>query len=121
MFQLIHRIPKDQFNFLFICGVGPDSIEGFECMRIPAMTIPINKTYKMAIPWFSGGRMRKKLKEFQPDVIHIATPSLLGEFAVKYANQNQIPVLSIYHTHFISYVDYYLDWIQAASRGLDLR
>ena len=108
MFQLIHRIPKDQFEFLFICGVGPDTIAGFECMRIPAATIPINKTYKMAIPWFSGGRMRKKLEAFQPDVIHIATPSLLGEFALKYAKEKQIPVLTIYHTHFISYVDYYL-------------
>jgi len=108
MFQLIHRIPKDQFEFLFICGVGPDTIAGFECMRIPAATIPINKTYKMAIPWFSGGRMRKKLEAFQPDVIHIATPSLLGEFALKYAKEKQIPILTIYHTHFISYVDYYL-------------
>ncbi|MFN0215976.1 MAG: glycosyltransferase family 4 protein [Saprospiraceae bacterium] len=108
MFQLIHRIPADKFEFLFICGVGPDSIAGFDCLRIPAVTIPINKTYKMAIPWFSGGRMRRKLQEFQPDVVHIATPSLLGEFALKYANRHQIPVLTIYHTHFISYVDYYL-------------
>jgi glycosyltransferase involved in cell wall biosynthesis len=108
MFQLIHRIPKEHFEFLFICGVGPERIVGFECMRIPAATIPINKTYKMAIPWFSGGRMRKRLQDFQPDVIHIATPSLLGEFALKYALQHHIPVLSIYHTHFISYVDYYL-------------
>jgi len=108
MFQLIHRIPADEFEFLFICGVGPDNIEGFECMRIPAATIPINKTYKMAIPWFSGGRIRKKLQDFQPDIVHIATPSLLGEFALKYANQHNIPVLTIYHTHFISYVDYYL-------------
>lgn len=108
MFQLIHRIPADRFEFLFIYGVGPETIAGFECLRIPAMTIPINKTYKMAIPWFSGGRIRKKLADFQPDIIHIATPSLLGEFALKYATRHQIPVLSIYHTHFISYVDYYL-------------
>lgn len=108
MFQLIKRIPKDQFEFLFICGVGPESIEGFECMRIPAVTIPINKTYKMAVPWFSGSRIRKKMQEFQPDVVHIATPSLLGEFALKYATRHKIPVLSIYHTHFISYIDYYL-------------
>ncbi|MDO8365199.1 MAG: glycosyltransferase family 1 protein, partial [Saprospiraceae bacterium] len=108
MFQLIHRIPADRFEFLFFCGLGPETIAGFECVRIPAMTIPFNKTYKMAIPWFSGHRLRKKLQDFQPDVIHIATPSLLGEFALKYANQQKIPVLTIYHTHFISYIDYYL-------------
>jgi glycosyltransferase involved in cell wall biosynthesis len=108
MFQLIRRIRSDRFEFLFFCGVGPDQIAGFECVQIPPVTIPVNTTYKMAVPWFSGGRMRKKLQEFQPDIIHIATPSLLGEFALKYANQHQIPVLTIYHTHFISYIDYYL-------------
>lgn len=108
MFQLIHRIPKDQFEFLFIFGVGADRINGFEGLRVPAVTLPINKPYKMAIPWFSGNRIRKKLQQFQPDVIHIATPSLLGEFGLKYANRHNIPVLTIYHTHFISYVDYYL-------------
>ena len=62
----------------------------------------------MAFPLFSKGRLRRKLQEFQPDVIHIATPSMLGEFALKYANQHHIPVLTIYHTHFTSYVEYYL-------------
>jgi glycosyltransferase involved in cell wall biosynthesis len=108
MFQLIHRIPKDDFEFFFVCGVGPHSIEGHECLRIPAVTIPINQTYKMAVPWFSGALIRKKLAQFKPDVIHIATPSLLGSFALRYANRHQIPVLTIYHTHFISYIDYYL-------------
>ncbi len=108
MFQLIHRIPAEQFEFLFFCGVGPERLAGFECVRVPAFTIPINETYKMAIPWGSGRRLRRKLRQFQPDVIHIATPSLLGEFALRYANRYHIPVLSIYHTHFISYVEYYL-------------
>ncbi len=108
MFQLIRRIPTNKFDFLFICGVGPHAIEGFECLRVPAATIPFNKTYKMAIPWFSGPMIREKLAQFKPDVIHIATPSLLGSFALRYANRHHIPVLTIYHTHFISYINYYL-------------
>ena len=115
MFQLIRRIPKDRFEFLFFCGVGPDVLEGFECVRIPALTIPFNNTYKMAIPWFSGGKMRAKLRQFEPEVIHVATPSLLGAFALKHANRHGIPVLSIYHTHFISYMDYYLKFSPALS------
>lgn len=108
MFQLIRRIPSDQFEFLFFSGVGPKTIAGFECVQIPAVTIPVNATYKMAVPWLLANSIRHKLQQFQPDIIHIATPSLLGEFALKYANRKQIPVLTIYHTHFISYVDYYL-------------
>src|SRR5690606_12276175 len=36
-----------------------------------------------------------------------ATPSLLGFFALNYAKRKNIPVISIYHTHFISYISYY--------------
>lgn len=108
MFQLIRRIPSAQFEFLFFSGVGPKTIAGFECVQIPAVTIPVNATYKMAVPWLLSNSIRHKLRQFQPDIIHIATPSPLGEFALKYANRKQIPVLTIYHTHFISYIDYYL-------------
>lgn len=108
MFQLIHRIPHQQFEFLFICGNGPETIGGFECLRIPKMHLPINPNYTMALPMLVGRRLKQKLAAFQPDVIHIATPSPLGNFAVKYANKHQIPAITIYHTHFISYIDYYL-------------
>lgn len=108
MFQLIKRIPRERFEFLFVCGVGPAELSGFECMRIPTLTLPINNTYKMALPALVRRSLREKLEQFNPDVVHIATPALLGEFAIKYAQAAQLPVISIYHTHFISYIDYYL-------------
>ena len=61
----------------------------------------------MALPILAKGRLTRFLKQFQPQVIHIATPSALGTFAVNYAQKHNIPVLSIYHTHFISYIPYY--------------
>jgi len=110
MFQLIHRINPRFFDFLFICGLGPDRIRGFECIRIPSVTLPLNTTYKMAVPLFVQQELRQKLNEFSPDVLHIATPSWLGNYALKYGRQSEIPVLSIYHTHFISYIDYYFKY-----------
>ena len=108
MFQLIKRINAEQFKFLFIYGAGPDDIMGFEGLRIPSVNIPLNSTYTMALPDLAISSIKEKLQQFKPDVIHIATPSILGNFALKYAVKNKIPVISIYHTHFISYIDYYL-------------
>lgn len=108
MFQIIKRINPDNFEFLFFCGTGPDKLYGFDCIRIPSVGVPMNSTYKMAIPVLAAGRIKSRLEEFAPDVIHIATPSILGNFALKFASLFQIPVISVYHTHFISYVDYYL-------------
>src|SRR5690606_7235816 len=108
MFQLIKRIDHMRFEFLFICGVGPDQINSYECVKIPVINLPINAGYTMALPTLMKKEVKKKLKEFKPDVIHIATPSLLGGFALKHARKNSLPVITIYHTHFISYIDYYL-------------
>jgi glycosyltransferase involved in cell wall biosynthesis len=107
MFQLLKRIDHHRFDFLFLCGVGPDRIMGFNCMKIPTISLPLNTNYTMALPALAKKKLKKQLLDFAPDVVHIATPSLLGAFALKYANLRDIPVISIYHTHFISYIDYY--------------
>ncbi|MEM1120534.1 MAG: glycosyltransferase, partial [Bacteroidota bacterium] len=60
------------------------------------------------LPFLSSFSTTQQLDDFQPDVIHIATPSPMGHFALRYANKKNIPVISIYHTHFLSYVAYYL-------------
>lgn len=108
MYQLINRIPKDQFEFMFLCGVPPKQDLGFPTISLPTTPLPINLTYSMAIPFLAEGKMKAALQQFQPDVIHISTPSPLGHYALNYGNNNKIPVISIYHTHFLSYVDYYL-------------
>jgi len=110
MYQIIDRIPKDQFEFLFICGDDAESVDNlpFKAITLPAITIPFNRTYKITMPFFANNRLYEQLDAFQPDVVHIATPSPLGRFALGYANQRNLSVISIYHTHFLSYIDYYL-------------
>ncbi|MBG6236227.1 glycosyltransferase involved in cell wall biosynthesis [Pedobacter sp. CAN_A7] len=108
MFQIIKRINPNHFEFLFFCGTGPEKLYGFDCIRVPTIAVPLNSAYKMAVPALAARRIKSMLEQFAPDVIHIATPSILGNFALKLAYSYQIPVISVYHTHFISYVDYYL-------------
>ena len=107
MFQIIDRIDHTRFEFLFFCGTPPKVSLPDEIVKIPACTIPFNKTYKMASMYGMGPSISAKLDAFKPDVIHIATPSPVGYYAMKYGKRHQIPVTTIYHTHFISYVRYY--------------
>lgn len=109
MFQIIERIPNDRFEFLFFCGMPPKQDIGHEIFKVPSIPVPFNSTYRIAIPMFSWFSMRKKLKQFMPDVIHIASPSPLGDFAEQ-SNWfgKKVPVITIYHTHFLSYIGYYL-------------
>ena len=107
MFQLLDRIPHEKFEFKFFCGVPPDKDLKSEVVSLPKIRIPFNWSYSMVIPHFSKGKIRRELADFKADVIHIASPSALGNFAADYAKKNNIPVISIYHTHFISYMKYY--------------
>lgn len=108
MFQLIDRIPETDYNYMFFCGMSSKSKTKHQIREIPTLTIPYNQTYKVALPGFHKAQLLTSLSLFRPDVIHIATPSSLGFFALNYAKKNGIPVLSVYHTHFISYIKYYL-------------
>ena len=108
MYQIIRRIPSDQFEFVFICGDQIVEPLPFKTIVLPSFTLPFNRNYKMTIPFFAQKRLEKALGDFKPDLIHIATPSPLGHAALRYAKQRQLPVISIYHTHFIAYIDYYL-------------
>jgi glycosyltransferase involved in cell wall biosynthesis len=108
MFQLINKIPADQFDFLFIYGLGPETISGFKSIHVSTLGIPGNKNYRFATPSRQKAELDEDLQAFSPDIIHIATPSLLGNYALKTSKRLGIPVVTIYHTHFIRYVDYYV-------------
>lgn len=108
MYQLIDRIPHEKFDFMFFCGKPPQDSFNFNVVTVPTLTLPFNKTYKIALANVQTLTLTRTLQNFNPQVIHIATPSLLGFFALNYAHKNKLPVLSIYHTHYISYLGYYL-------------
>ncbi|MDD3063123.1 MAG: glycosyltransferase family 1 protein [Massilibacteroides sp.] len=108
MFHLINRIPVNQFEFLFVCGLGPKQINHFKCIHVFTLGVPGNKSYRFAAPMLQQLELDKIVESFAPHVIHISTPSLLGNYALKTAKRLGLPVITIYHTHFISYVDYYI-------------
>lgn len=107
MYQLIDRIDRTRFDFLFIYGTGPEAIAGFNSVKVPSVTLPLNTNYKVALPQIAQHKLNDALTAFNADAVHIATPSWLGNFAIEYAKQANLPVISIYHTHFISYIEHY--------------
>ena len=107
IYQIIKRIDTEKYEYFFITGSAPASNFPYKYYLVPSVDIPKNEDYKLAIPALSFFEMNNAMLIFKPDVIHISSPSFLGRYALDYARANKIPVLSIYHTHFISYIDYY--------------
>ena len=72
---------------------------------IPSIPIPGRPEYRLSTGL--SRRIREEIRDFQPDIFHIATPDRAGYKAMKLGLSQNIPIVSSYHTHFASYLKYY--------------
>lgn len=74
-------------------------------IAVPSKKLPGRPEYRVStgLP----DQQRVTLGEYNPDLIHIATPDILGFKALKWALKHKKPVVSSFHTHFSSYLKYY--------------
>lgn len=81
--------------------IGPDSF-----MNMP---MPGYKEISLAI--FPYRKLRRMIREFDPDRIHIPVEGPLGQAARLYCKRNKIPFTTSYHTHFPDYVAKRVSWL----------
>jgi len=73
--------------------------------RVPYIRVPVYKDYRMTVP--IGHRISARLDDYGPDLIHVVSPTPVAVRAEKYGQRNGIPVVASFHTHFVSYFQYY--------------
>ncbi len=71
-------------------------------------TMPLPLYPEITLALFPGRHLRKLLREYNPDAIHIATEATLGEVARRYCMRQRIPFTTSYHTHFQLYFGVYI-------------
>jgi phosphatidylinositol alpha 1,6-mannosyltransferase len=72
---------------------------------VPSIAIPGRPEYRMTLSFTKEAQI--ELEHFDPDIVHIATPDLLGYKALKWARRKGKVIVASYHTHFPSYLKYY--------------
>lgn len=109
LYTVLNLLPKNEVEFLLVTAKPPKKHSTFPFKYIvePHLSLPLYKDYPMSFPQLTP-KVRKKLDEFKPDIIHITTPFFSGPWALRYAQRRNIPVLTIYHTHFLTYLEYYI-------------
>ncbi len=109
-FRIISRLEKMNIEPIFFTCLPPKSPDfKYEIFLCPHLQFPYAKDYPFAIPG-KRNKIFQKLDEFQPDLVHWSSPSLLGKYATKYSKLRGVPNVAIYHSHFSSYVDY-VKWL----------
>ncbi|MFN0071534.1 MAG: glycosyltransferase family 4 protein [Chloroflexota bacterium] len=62
-----------------------------------------------------GPGVCQQLDAFQPDIIHLVGPAMVGLGGLIYAQSRQIPAIASYHTNLPQYAHYYsLGWLEGS-------
>ncbi|HKJ46089.1 MAG TPA: glycosyltransferase family 1 protein [Balneolales bacterium] len=83
----------------------PDINHAGEFVPVPSLPMPGRPEYRVTVGF--PEEVQKRLRSFNPTLIHIATPDVLGFRAMRFAQANDIQIVASYHTHFTSYLKYY--------------
>ncbi|RYD95734.1 MAG: glycosyltransferase family 1 protein, partial [Sphingomonadales bacterium] len=76
-----------------------------DLVHIPSFPVPGRNEYHFPIG--IPPRVKRDIKRFKPNILHIASPEILGHSAVTLARRNNLPVVASVHTRFETYFRYY--------------
>lgn len=89
---------------------GVSEYEGAAVHGIPSFRFFLYKDIKLALPRPMVGKL---LRKFDPDVVHVVNPAMLGVAGIWYGRR--WPLIASYHTNIPQYADYYrLPWLKPA-------
>lgn len=74
-------------------------------VRVPSAGLPGYQAVR--IGWSGVGRLARTLVEFAPDVVHLASPFVLGWKAAQAARQLDLPTVAVYQTEVPAYAGRY--------------
>lgn len=100
--RVLETLKQHEHEAIVIAPTAPTSKHlGFDihtAISFPLMQFPV------AMP---GPSISKALDEFQPDVIHVAAPFMLGAQAISWGQRNFVPTVAIYQTDVAGYLERY--------------
>ena len=76
-----------------------------DLISIPAIPIPGRSEYRLPIAL--PARVRRDLAEFNPNVVHVSSPDIVGHRAVTWARRHRVAAVASVHTRFDTYLAYY--------------
>jgi glycosyltransferase involved in cell wall biosynthesis len=78
--------------------------KGAKVYGVSGFPLPLYPELKMSLPRPAIGYA---LEQFQPDIIHVVNPAVLGLSGIFYSKVLKIPLVASYHTHLPQYLQHY--------------
>ncbi len=84
---------------------GASSLDGIEVLRVPSRAFPLYQGFPVGMP--GSGQVEELLDAFDPDVVHLAAPAVLGAKVAKAAAARDLPVVAIFQTDLAGFAQSY--------------
>ncbi|QUL36512.1 glycosyltransferase family 1 protein [Erythrobacter sp. JK5] len=85
----------------------PDFEPTGELIGVPNIAMPVKGRGEYRLPTGLGRKARRDLEKFRPNIVHLSSPDPASHAALRWAQDNDIPVLASVHTRFETYPRYY--------------
>jgi glycosyltransferase involved in cell wall biosynthesis len=82
----------------------PPEYAGARCVGTGGPRFPLYPEVRMNLP---SQRIGQALRQFQPDLVHVANPVFLGPSGIVYARRLGLPLLASYHTDVPGFAKHY--------------
>ncbi|WP_051687880.1 glycosyltransferase family 4 protein [Curtobacterium sp. S6] len=93
-------------------GQTYEEVEGTPTIRMPSLPLAGYPTLRFSMGTVTA--VRRIMAEYRPDVVHIASPFVLGARAVTAAHALGIPSVAVYQTDVAAYTHRYgMPWLKA--------
>jgi phosphatidylinositol alpha 1,6-mannosyltransferase len=85
-------------------GLGLVEYSATPVERVPAFTLPFYRSLSVGLP---TGQVRVVLEGFQPDIVHLAAPVMLGAAGARASRALGIPSIAVYQTDLVGFAARY--------------
>jgi phosphatidylinositol alpha 1,6-mannosyltransferase len=85
-------------------GPGPGSYRGVEVVRVRSVGVPGYRSFPLGLP---DSVVVRSLAGFRPDVVHLASPIMLGAVGLRAARRLDLPTVAVYQTDIAGFARQY--------------
>ena len=103
--RVLEHLAAEGHEAELIAPTGPKTYAGFPVTHARGANLPFYADFRIGLE--TRRRLRAAMERFGPDVVHVASPAVLGHQAVKAARSLGIPTVAIYQTDLVGFADRY--------------
>lgn len=85
-------------------GRGPTAYGAARVLRTPSVPLPGYGAFRLSLPWPG---LERTLADLRPDVVHLASPAVLGAHAAVVARRLALPLVAVYQTDLAGFAARY--------------